>query len=120
MEGSPLYLSVRLIPEPPAAYTPFVMDVWATPAYAPLTECLFEAEAVDPSAKSSLEEYEIAGATGVACTAQTTYAIQFKGGAPTPFGALRFSVYAGADTQLDLAERILSTVRVVPAGPASP
>jgi hypothetical protein len=108
------------MPGQPVAHTPYVLDVWGEPSYHPLTQCLFEAEAVDPSAVTSLSEYKIAGATGVACAARTTYASQFKGGAPTSFGALEFSVYAGTDTQLDLAKRILSTVHVVPVGLANP
>ena len=113
-EVFPLRLAVYLAPGPPVAYTPYSVDVWAAQSYIPLTRCLFEAERVDPSAESSLAAYEIAGVSGVACTARTTYAIQFKGGAPTSFGALEFRVNAGTDGQLQLAKKILSTVRLVP------
>jgi hypothetical protein len=120
IQASPLFFFVRLTPGAPVAFTPYAVNVWVVPTYAPPNECLFEAERVDLSAQTDLGPYEIGGVLGVACEARTAYATQFEGSAPTSFGAIEFSAYAGSDAQLQLAKSILGTVRLLAADSDDP
>jgi len=104
-------LAVRLIAGPPVAQTSYLIVLGSTASYAPPTVCQFDAETVDRSAETAIAPYSVAGADGSACTARTSYAVQFKGAVPIPPGALDFDVNASSDDQLELAKRILATAR---------
>lgn len=111
----PVFFSVRLIPGEPVAYTPYGVSVWRSDEYLPPTECVFEQEAIDPTAETDLVRYEVAGYQGVGCTARTAYAVQFKGAVRAPSGGLEFDAQAADDEQLELAKEILSTVLLLPS-----
>ena len=110
----PPSLSVHLGPGEPVAYTPYGMNLRPIEKYEPVTECFYQAEAIDYRAKTKTEPYSIGGEAALACTADAGYAIQFKGTARGPGGALEFWVNARNGEQLDLAKQVLSTVRFVP------
>jgi hypothetical protein len=105
------WLQIRLVPGAPVAATPSMLDLATTATYEPPTTCEFEAEQVDTSAQTTLAPFAVAGASGVACTARTSYAVQFKGSVPSQPRPLEFRVYAVTEAELKLAKQILSTIR---------
>jgi hypothetical protein len=106
------YIVVRLVAGEPDAQTPYTLTIWWEEG-ALTVECIFEAEAPDPSATTEISSFELLGVTIDACTATTDYAIQFKGTVPHDADTLRFTAYAEDQKQLELAKQMLRTLRVV-------
>ncbi len=102
---------IRLVQGPPVAQTPSTLGLAFTATYEPPNTCEFEAEQIDRSAQTALAPYVVADTSGIACTARTSYAVQFKGSVPTQPQALQFRAEAVTDAELDLAKNILSTLR---------
>lgn len=95
------------------AHTPNTLTFSRVGTYTPPEQCQYEAEAIDASAQTSIAGYTAGGLSGVACTARTTYATQFKGQLRIPSGgAITFSANALSDAILQAAKSVLETIRL--------